>query len=74
MTDIDQPSPLRLMAVETLLAHDPGNADAVDVFRGLARHANRETILEVARLLQTYLRIDVGLSSQAVELYQSPCC
>ena len=64
MTDIDQPSPLRLMAVETLLCHDPHNADAVDVLRGLARHANRETIMEVARLLQTYLRVDMGLSSK----------
>ena len=65
MTDIDQPSPLRLMAVETLLAHDPANADAIDVLRGLARHANRETILEVARLLQTYLRIDMGLTQRS---------
>jgi hypothetical protein len=61
MTDVDQPSPIRLLAAEILLATDPENPDATDVLRGLGRQSNRETALAVARLLQTYLGMDMGL-------------
>ncbi|HET6574987.1 MAG TPA: HEAT repeat domain-containing protein [Fimbriiglobus sp.] len=61
MTDVDQPSPIRLLAAEILLAADPENPDATDVLRGLGRQSNRETSLAVARLLQTYLGMDMGL-------------
>ena len=63
MTDSDQPGPLRVLAAEILLGWNPSNADAIDVLRGLGRQANRETALVIARLLQTYLRVDVGLPS-----------
>ncbi len=61
MTDADQPGPVRLMAVEIVLAQDPADASAVDVLKGLGRHPNRESALAIARLLQRYLRIDFGL-------------
>ena len=61
MTDADQPGPVRLMAVEIVLAQDPTDASAVDVLKGLGRHPNRESALAIARLLQRYLRIDFGL-------------
>jgi hypothetical protein len=66
MTDVDQPSPIRLMAAEILLAADPQNPDAVDVLRGLGRQSNRETAMAVARLLQTYLGMDMGLPDEQV--------
>jgi hypothetical protein len=34
---------------------------AIDVLRGLGRQSHRETVLTIARLLQTYLGVDVGL-------------
>ena len=61
MTDIDQPGPLRMVAAEMLLAWNPANPDAIDVLRGLGRQSNRETALAIARLLQKYLRLDMGL-------------
>jgi hypothetical protein len=61
MTDADQPSPVRLMAVEILLANNPADESAVDVLKGLGRHPNRETALVIARLLQRYLNLDFGL-------------
>jgi hypothetical protein len=66
MTDSDQPGPIRLLAAEILLAADPTNEDAIDVLRGLGRQSNRETALAIARLLQTYLRLDMGLPATAV--------
>lgn len=61
MTDADQPGPVRLMAVEILLAQNPSDTSAVDVLRGLGRHPNRESALTIARLLQRYLHLDFGL-------------
>lgn len=61
MTDADQPGPVRLMAVEILLAQNPSDTSAIDVLRGLGRHPNREAALAIARLLQKYLRLDFGL-------------
>jgi hypothetical protein len=61
MTDPDQPGPVRLLAAEALLAANPDHADAVGVLRGLGRQQNRETALTIARILQTYLGMDMGL-------------
>jgi len=61
MTDADQPSAVRLLAVEIILAQDPTDSSAADVLKGLGRHPNRESALVIARLLQRYLRIDFGL-------------
>jgi hypothetical protein len=61
MTDVDQPGPLRMLAAEMLLAWNPQNPDAIDVLRGLGRQSNRETALAIARLLQKYLKLDMGL-------------
>jgi hypothetical protein len=66
MTDADQPSPIRLTAVEVMLAADPTGASAIDVLRGLGRQPNRETSLAIARLLQQYAGIDFGLPHTGV--------
>jgi hypothetical protein len=61
LTTVDQPAPLRLLAVEALLSADPRDADGVDVLRGLGRQPNREIAITIARILQTYLHLDFGL-------------
>ena len=61
MTDVDQPGPVRLLAAEVLLAANPDHPDALDVLRGLGRQPNRDTALVIARILQLYLRLDMGL-------------
>jgi hypothetical protein len=61
LTDPDQPSPVRLIAVEVLLAADPTDQSAVDVLRGLGRQPNRETALAIARILQRYCKLEFGL-------------
>ena len=66
MSDADQPGPIRLLAAEILLTYDATNPDAIDVLRGLGRQSNRETVLAIARLLQTYLRLDMGLPATPV--------
>jgi hypothetical protein len=66
MTDIDQPGAIRILAAEMLLAWDPTNPDAIDVLRGLGRQPNRETALVIARLVQQYLRHDLGLPTGPV--------
>ena len=43
------------------LKHDLSTFRQADVLRGLGRQSNRETSLAVARLLQTYLGMDMGL-------------
>lgn len=72
MTDADQPSPLRVVAAEMLLAWNPHNPDAIDVLRGLGRQSNRDTALVIARLLQTYLKLDMGLPSGPVAANGKP--
>lgn len=67
MTDADQPGPVRLLAAEVFLAQDPHNEDAMGVLRGLGRQPNRETAITIARLLQTYLGLDMGLPNGPVE-------
>jgi len=66
MTDIDQPGALRILAAEMLLTWNPTNPDAIDVLRGLGRQPNRETALVIARLVQQYLRHDLGLPAGPV--------
>lgn len=61
MTDSDQPGPIRLLAAAAILDRDPANAEAVDVLRGLGRQSNREMALEIARLVQHYVGLDMGL-------------
>jgi hypothetical protein len=61
LTTANQPAPLRLLAVEALLSANPRDADGVDVLRGLGRQPNREMAITIARILQTYLRLDFGL-------------
>jgi hypothetical protein len=61
MTSAEQPGPIRLMAAEILLSDDPTNGDGLDVLRGLGRQQNREISLSIARILQTYLGLDLGL-------------
>jgi hypothetical protein len=61
MTDPDQPSPVRLIAVEVMLATDPDDVTALDVLRGLGRQQNRETSLAIARVLQKYCGVEFGL-------------
>ena len=61
MTDADQPSPIRLIAVEVLLEADPNEASALDVLRGLGRQPNRETALAIARILQRYRNVNFGV-------------
>lgn len=64
MTDPDQPSPVRLIAVEVMLATDATDSTALDVLRGLGRQQNRETGLAIARILQKYCGVDLGLPAQ----------
>jgi hypothetical protein len=61
MTDADQPGPIRLLAAETMLSQNPAHPVAIDVLRGLGRQSHRETALAIARLLQTYLGLDMEL-------------
>jgi hypothetical protein len=61
MTSTELPGPVRLMAAEILIADDRENADGLDVLRGLGRQQNREIALSIARILQIYLGMDMGL-------------
>ncbi|MGL4419740.1 MAG: hypothetical protein ACRCZF_03665, partial [Gemmataceae bacterium] len=61
MTNAEQPGPIRLLAAEALLVNNPADSDGIDVLRGLGRQSNREMSLAIARVLQQYLAIDVGL-------------
>jgi hypothetical protein len=64
MTNAGQPGPIRLLAAEALLLRNPTDPDGLDALRGLARTPNREMALSIARVLQSVLRIDVGLPLQ----------
>ena len=65
MTDVDQPGPIRLLAAEMMLAQQPDHHVALDVLRGLGRQSHRETALAIARMLQTYLGLDMGLPTDS---------
>jgi hypothetical protein len=67
MTNSDQPGPIRLLAAEALLAANPNDSDGIDVLRGLGRQSNREMILAIARILQTYLQLDMGLPPDGLD-------
>jgi len=58
--DPSQPSALRLLAAGALLrnAHDD---KALETLREVARVPNREMALQVAAIIQKYLRVDLGL-------------
>ncbi len=70
MTDPDQPSPVRLIAVEVMLAADPDDNTALDVLRGLGRQQNRETGLAIARVLQKYCGVTFGLPAGSASIKQ----
>jgi hypothetical protein len=72
MTDADQPGPVRLLAAELMLAANPADGDAIDVLRGLGRQPNRETAVTIARLLQAYVGIDLGLPSGPIAPQSRP--
>lgn len=57
----ENPSPLRLLAVESLLQSNRLE-QAIDVLREVARQPNRELALTAATLVQKYLHIDLGLA------------
>ena len=65
MTDPNQPSPVRLIAVESMLACDPKDSTAYHVLRGLGRQSNCETALAVARILQRYCGLQFGVPDSA---------
>jgi HEAT repeat protein len=65
LLDPANPAPLRLTAVEALLAetdHGMPHADAVTALRDLARLPNREIALATADLVQRRLGVDFGLA------------
>ncbi|HKI35916.1 MAG TPA: HEAT repeat domain-containing protein [Gemmataceae bacterium] len=56
------PAPLRLLAVEALLAEGEKHSAAVTALRDLARLPNREIALEAADVVQRRLGVDLGLA------------
>ena len=66
MLEQSNPAPLRLIAVETLLAEHleegPIRSTAVTVLRDLARLPNREIGLATADVIQRRLGVDLGLA------------
>jgi hypothetical protein len=60
LLDRANPTPLRLMAIESILKqrHDP---DALAALRDIARQQNRELALLAAQIVQRYLGVDMGL-------------
>ena len=80
LLEAGQPSALRLLAAGALLRNGP-DEKAVEALRDVARVPNREIAVQVAAIIQRYLRIDMGLplggplpdptSKQAAELARS---
>jgi len=65
MLDPGNPAPLRLVAIETVLADNiegPIHAGAVAALRDLARLPNREIALATADVIQRRLGVDLGLA------------
>jgi hypothetical protein len=65
MLDPGNPAPLRMVAIETILADDLEgsiHASAVAALRDLARLPNREIALATADLIQRRLGVDLGLA------------
>ncbi len=56
------PAPLRLLAVEALLADGQPHSRSVAALRDLARLPNREIALEAAEVVQRRLGVDLGLA------------
>lgn len=61
MLNAANPSPLRLLAVESLLQANK-HEQAIEVLREVARQPNRELALTAATLVQKYLHVDLGLA------------
>ncbi len=59
----ENPTPLRLMAADALLAAGP-HPQAVASLRDLARLPNREIALEVGQIVQRRLNVDLGFDLQ----------
>jgi hypothetical protein len=61
LLDSANPAPLRLLAIETLLAKG-NNSEAIAALTVLARLPNREMALAAAELVQRRLGVDLGLT------------
>ena len=61
LLDPANPAPLRLIAVEALLAEDPKAVEGVSALRELARLPNREIALATADVVQRRLKVELGL-------------
>ncbi|MBI1917362.1 MAG: HEAT repeat domain-containing protein [Planctomycetes bacterium] len=61
LLDPANPAPLRLIAVEALLADGQTSVEAMTALRELARLPNREIALATADVVQRRLKVDLGL-------------
>jgi HEAT repeats len=62
LLDPANPAPLRLIAVEALLAEERKSVEAMSALRELARLPNREIALATADVVQRQLKVELGLS------------
>jgi hypothetical protein len=68
MTDPDQPSAIRLLAVGILLKEEPHDPGALDVLRGLGRQSNRDTAVAIGRILQEHLGLEFGIPAPGIPI------
>jgi hypothetical protein len=61
LLDPANPAPLRLIAVEALLAEEKSSVEAMVALRELARLPNREIALATADVVQRRLKVELGL-------------
>jgi hypothetical protein len=61
LLDPANPAPLRLIAVEALLAEEKSSIEALAALRELARLPNREIALATADVVQRRLKVELGL-------------
>ena len=61
LLDPANPAPLRLIAVEALLAEEKHSVEAMTALRELARLPNREIALATADVVQRHLKVELGL-------------
>jgi hypothetical protein len=61
LLDPANPAPLRLTAVEALLAEGTESPEALSALRELARLPNREIALATADVVQRRLKVELGL-------------
>src|SRR5438874_12708603 len=62
LLDPANPAPLRLIAVEALLADGSTSVEALTALRELARVPNREIALATADVVQRRLKVELGLA------------